>query len=176
MIIRRINANEMKITVWESCFKQMDDEYLLGLNPPPVLIFAATGVRTFRDTIHSQTTSATRIYSDLEIPEVALIKSRFEGEMNQAELQQSQKPQIYSPTYKIYDVVPIIEEKETHHWISVPVMIFTGMVVKQVNDYITRTSCSATKLYVNLEIDETAMVQAIYEDIQGSVRLLPPPQ
>ncbi|OMO87887.1 DNA helicase PIF1, ATP-dependent [Corchorus capsularis] len=70
-------GDEMKITVWEGCFNQMDDERLLALNPPPIMIFAAVSVRTFRDTIYLQTTSATKIYANLDIPEVALIKTRI---------------------------------------------------------------------------------------------------
>ncbi|OMO61834.1 DNA helicase PIF1, ATP-dependent [Corchorus capsularis] len=85
-------GDEMKITVWEGCFNQMDDERLLALNPPPIMIFAAVSVRTFRDTIYLQTTSATKIYANLDIPEVAPIKARFEGEMHQAQFQQSQNP------------------------------------------------------------------------------------
>ncbi|OMO61845.1 Nucleic acid-binding protein [Corchorus capsularis] len=56
-----------------------------------------------------------------------------------------------------------------------PVMIFAGMLVRIINGRPALTSSFATKLYVNLDIDETAMVQAIYEEMEGNVRLLPPP-
>ncbi|OMO87888.1 Nucleic acid-binding protein [Corchorus capsularis] len=42
-----------------------------------------------------------------------------------------------------------------------PVMIFAGMLVRIINGRPALTSSFATKLYVNLDIDETAMVQAM---------------
>ncbi|OMO67851.1 Nucleic acid-binding protein [Corchorus capsularis] len=75
VIIKRISGDEMKITVWEGCFNQMDDDLLLSLNPPLVLIFDAVSVRTFRDTIYLQTTSPTKIYVDLDIPEKPQIEA-----------------------------------------------------------------------------------------------------
>ncbi|OMO67852.1 Nucleic acid-binding protein [Corchorus capsularis] len=56
-----------------------------------------------------------------------------------------------------------------------PVVLFAGMLVKAGHSDPALTSCCATKLYVNLDLDETAMVQAIYEEMEGNVRLLPPP-
>ncbi|OMO74231.1 hypothetical protein COLO4_26648 [Corchorus olitorius] len=50
----------------------------------------------------------------------------------------------------------------------------TGMLVRdgEVNPFLN--SCFATQIYVNLPINETAMVAAIYEDIDGPIEMMPP--
>ncbi|OMO84002.1 FRAS1-related extracellular matrix protein 1 [Corchorus capsularis] len=42
----------------------------------------------------------------------------------------------------------------------------------QINPFLN--SCFATQIYVNLPINETAMVAAIYEDINGRIEMMPP--
>ncbi|OMO74232.1 Nucleic acid-binding protein [Corchorus olitorius] len=80
IMIKRMDGNEMRVTVWESCFNQIDVEELLRIRPAPVLIFAAMTVRTFGEITHLASTSATKFYMNLDIPEVSLIQNRYEGQ------------------------------------------------------------------------------------------------
>ncbi|OMP08507.1 hypothetical protein COLO4_06408 [Corchorus olitorius] len=54
-----------------------------------------------------------------------------------------------------------------------PVMIFAGVVAKTVENQISLISYSATRLYVNLHIQETVMVHAQYADVIGPIEMLP---
>ncbi|OMP11537.1 Nucleic acid-binding protein [Corchorus capsularis] len=48
-----------------------------------------------------------------------------------------------------------------------PVLIFAGMIVRTFNGGPYLMSCSASKIYVNLEIPEVALVKLMYEQMDG---------
>ncbi|OMO69019.1 Nucleic acid-binding protein [Corchorus capsularis] len=81
VVIKKIDGNEMKLTIWQGCFDQMDDDFLLSMRPPPVMVFAAVVVRTFED-----------------IPEVSLIRNRYEGFEEKAQLIKADNPFTQIPS------------------------------------------------------------------------------
>ncbi|OMO77065.1 Nucleic acid-binding protein [Corchorus olitorius] len=117
IMIKRMNGNEMRVIVWESCFNQIDVDELLRIRPAPVLIFAAMTVRTFGETTHLVSTSATKFYMNLDIPEVSLIQNRYEGQFEKMILIETGNSQNEMGTSSrdrtIFKVQAVVEEVDT---------------------------------------------------------------
>ncbi|OMP05880.1 Nucleic acid-binding protein [Corchorus olitorius] len=60
----------MKITLGENTYSRLDIEALTTMNPKPVMIFAGMVVRTFNGGPYLMSCSASKIYVNLDIPEV----------------------------------------------------------------------------------------------------------
>ncbi|OMO67952.1 Nucleic acid-binding protein [Corchorus olitorius] len=64
-------------------------------------------------------------------------------------------------------------EEELLKIVPRPVIIFAGMVVRKAVNGIQLISCIATRLYINLPTNETAMVKSIYDHVLGPAQLIP---
>ncbi|XP_039138709.1 uncharacterized protein LOC120276027 [Dioscorea cayenensis subsp. rotundata] len=77
IFIEERSGDELRITIWESCFSQLNDHDLLQMQSRPILIIAGTVVRTYQGTVYLASTSATRIYVNLDLPETKAIKEQM---------------------------------------------------------------------------------------------------
>ncbi|OMO96480.1 hypothetical protein COLO4_15243 [Corchorus olitorius] len=80
------SGQEMPITVRKGCFYQFDDMALAAMIPPPIVIFAGI--------VYLATTSATKVYMNLDIPEVCLIRRRFEDQNKPVKILKVKSPKI----------------------------------------------------------------------------------
>ncbi|OMP10722.1 Nucleic acid-binding protein [Corchorus olitorius] len=68
----------LKITLGENTYSRLDIEALTTMNPKPVMIFAGMVVRTFNGGPYLMSCSASKIYVNLDIPEVGLVRLMYQ--------------------------------------------------------------------------------------------------
>ncbi|OMO78513.1 Nucleic acid-binding protein [Corchorus olitorius] len=68
----------MKITLGENTYSRLDIEALTTMNLEPMMIFAGMVVRTFNGGPYLMSCSASKIYVNLDIPEVGLVRLMYQ--------------------------------------------------------------------------------------------------
>ncbi|OMO74230.1 hypothetical protein COLO4_26647 [Corchorus olitorius] len=74
----------------------------------------------------------------------------------------------------IYDeILDQIQEHLLLAMIPRPVLVLAGMLVKRIGQDAVITSCFATNIYVNLEIQQTMIMQQRNPNMSQAVQLIP---
>ncbi|OMO77064.1 1-aminocyclopropane-1-carboxylate oxidase 1-like protein [Corchorus olitorius] len=74
----------------------------------------------------------------------------------------------------IYDeILDQIQEHLLLAMIPRPVLVLAGMLVNRVGEDVVITSCFATNIYVNLEIQQTMIMQQRNPNMSQAVQLIP---
>ncbi|OMO49584.1 DNA helicase PIF1, ATP-dependent [Corchorus capsularis] len=77
LFMRLISGDKIKITVLSQF---LDQDYLLAQRPKPIVIIAGMTVKTFGENMYLSTTSASKIYVNLDVPETAEVRARFKDD------------------------------------------------------------------------------------------------
>ncbi|OMO53048.1 Nucleic acid-binding protein [Corchorus capsularis] len=87
--LRLISGEEISISAWTSCLQGIDIDSLTKQKPKPVMIFAGTTIKSLSgkpQSFYVTTTTATKIYVDLDVPQTTAIKERYKDDDSAVQL------------------------------------------------------------------------------------------
>nr|CAD1836026.1 unnamed protein product [Ananas comosus var. bracteatus] len=102
--IEDLQKNRLAVTLWDNFSTEIDENMVLEkeTHGPVIIILAGMTVRTYRDKIYLSTSSASRLYIELEIPEVTDFLHKIQEPVDRIQRTENKQQATISPQEEMH--------------------------------------------------------------------------